>query len=53
VDNNVGDPITVQYAADLAVTVFGSGFGREGQKIINSQQKEYIDHPWNLNNLSK
>jgi hypothetical protein len=30
VDNNVGEPITVEYAADLAVTTYGSGFGREG-----------------------
>lgn len=30
VDNQVGDKIRVQYAADLAVTQFGSGFGREG-----------------------
>ncbi len=30
VDNGVGEPITVEYAADLAVTTYGSGFGREG-----------------------
>jgi acid phosphatase class B len=53
VDNNVGDPITVQYAADLSVTAFGSGFGKEGQKIIHPHQEEYLEHPWNLNNLCK
>lgn len=35
VDNQVGDPIKVEYAADLSTTHFGSGFGREGQKIID------------------
>lgn len=30
VDNQIGDPVTVEYAADLAVTTFGSGFGRKG-----------------------
>jgi histone demethylase JARID1 len=53
VDNNVGEPITVEYAADLAVTTYGSGFGREGQKILDHRQEEYLNHPWNLNNLYK
>jgi histone demethylase JARID1 len=26
----VGDPVRVEYAADISVTTFGSGFGREG-----------------------
>ncbi len=30
VENQVGPKIKVQYAADLAVTTYGSGFGREG-----------------------
>ena len=49
----MGDKIKVEYAADLAVTKFGSAFGREGQKIIDPRQKDYVDHPWNLNNLYK
>lgn len=53
VDNNVGDPVKVEYAADLAVTTFGSGFGREGQKILDKKQLDYLDHPFNLNNLYK
>jgi histone demethylase JARID1 len=51
VDNNAGDPYKVEYAADLAVTHFGSGFGREGQKVLNKESLKYIDHPWNLNNM--
>ena len=30
VDNQVGDPVKVEYAADISVTAFGSGFGRPG-----------------------
>ena len=30
VDNNAGDRIVVEYAADLPTTKFGSGFGRTG-----------------------
>jgi len=53
VDNNVGDRVKVEYAADLAVDSFGSGFGREGQKLMHKEAKEYLDHPWNLNNIFK
>lgn len=53
VDNQVGDPVKVEYAADLAVTHFGSGFGREGQKVIDQRSLEYLEHPCNLNNLYK
>ncbi len=35
VENQVGPKIKVQYAADLAVTTYGSGFGREGQKTFD------------------
>jgi len=49
----VGDPIKVEYAADLAVTTFGSGFGRDGQKVIDKRQLDYLDHPWNLNNIHR
>ena len=53
VDNNVGEPLKVEYAADLSVTHFGSGFGREGQPLLDQRTEEYIDHPWNLNNFYK
>jgi len=53
VDNQIGDPVKVQYAADLAVTAFGSGFGRKGQKVLDKKQLEYLKHPMNLNNLFK
>lgn len=43
----------VEYAADLPVLKFGSGFGREGQKILDERQKDYLNHPWNLNNFYK
>jgi hypothetical protein len=41
----------VEYAADLPVTTYGSGFGKEGQKVFDRRVNEYLDHPWNLNNL--
>jgi hypothetical protein len=51
VDNQIGPLIQVEYAADVPTSQFGSGFGRKGQAVIHSQQKEYESHPWNLNNL--
>mmetsp|Transcript_9373 Transcript_9373/g.7160 ORF Transcript_9373/g.7160 Transcript_9373/m.7160 type:complete len:81 (-) Transcript_9373:749-991(-) len=53
VDNNVGEKIRVEYAADLSVQQYGSGFGREGQKVINQESLKYRKHPWNLNNMYK
>jgi histone demethylase JARID1 len=45
-------PITrVEYAADIDTMKYGSGFGRAGQKLVDPRQLDYIDHPWNLNNL--
>jgi hypothetical protein len=51
VENGKGGTVKVEYAADLSVDKVGSGFGKHGQKIIHPKQKEYVDHPWNLNNL--
>lgn len=51
VDAQTGGETLVEYAADVATTQFGSGFGRKGQKILHPDQKEYESHPWNLNNL--
>lgn len=43
----------VQYAADLAVKTYGSGFGCHGQepKLADHRAKPYLDHPWNLSNI--
>lgn len=43
----------VQYAADLAVKTYGSGFGCRGQQppLADIRAQEYIDHPWNLSNI--
>jgi [histone H3]-trimethyl-L-lysine4 demethylase len=30
VENQMGEEIKVEYAADLPVKIYGSGFGREG-----------------------
>lgn len=43
----------VEYAADIPTNKFGSGFGRHGQKLVDFRQMDYVDHPWNLNNLPK
>ena len=51
VDNGKGEITLVEYAADVPTAKYGSGFGRVGQKIVNEKQKEYENHPWNLNNL--
>ena len=51
VDLQQNDELLVEYAADLETRQVGSGFGRPGQKIVNDKQLEYINHPWNLNNL--
>lgn len=51
VENQVGDQVKVEYAADVPVNVFGSAFGRFNQKVMSARQTEYVNHPWNLNNL--
>lgn len=52
-ENQVGPRKKVEYAADLNVQMFGSGFIREGQKVWDKRSLEYLDHPWNLNNMFK
>lgn len=39
-----GDPVEVEYAADLETDIFGSGFS-------TSSDDPYTSHPWNLLNL--
>ena len=51
VDYGQGEITLVEYAADVPTGKYGSGFGRPGQKIVNDKQIEYVNHPWNLNNL--
>ena len=49
----MGPKINVEYAADLNVAQYGSGFHRKGQATFDHRPKLYEDHPWNLNNLYK
>ena len=49
----MGENKIVEYAADLPVNKFGSGFGRKDQKIIDQRTEQYLDHPWNMNNYHK
>lgn len=35
VDNQLGDRIQVEYAADVPTSIYGSGFGNEGQAILH------------------
>lgn len=37
VENGAGDPYRVEYAADLRVDKYGSGFGRPGQTVIDQR----------------
>lgn len=53
VERQTGEHTQVEYAADVPTLTYGSGFGRPGQKIVDPKQKEYQDHPWNLNNLAQ
>jgi histone demethylase JARID1 len=48
IDRQEGD-VTVDYAADLPSDKFGSGFPTKGCQVPGSE--EFINHPWNLNNL--
>lgn len=50
-ENQAEPKMRVEYAADLNVQVFGSGFGRDDQPLIDKRSEEYLDHPWNLNNF--
>ena len=51
VDNQQGDLRVVEYAADVPTSIFGSAFGKKGQKVLSPLQEEYEKHMWNLNNL--
>ena len=54
VENQIGPKIKVQYAADLAVTTYGSGFGRrDSEQYFEPRIEKQLDHPWNLNNFYK
>ena len=46
-------PVTVEYAADLSTSIYGSGFPKH--KINNwlDADFEYESNYWNLNNISK
>ena len=46
VEDNIGEKIKVEYAADLSAREFGSGFPIHWDN-------EYSVHPWNFNNLDK
>ena len=46
VEDNIGERMQVQYAADLSAKKFGSGFP---QYCDN----EYTNHPWNLNHMDQ
>lgn len=43
--------VCVEYGADLHCNEFGSGFPTRTSKDLHPSDNEYIDHPWNLNNM--
>jgi len=49
--SSMDDTVTVEYGADLHTNDFGSGFPTKKSKCAHPSDLEYIDHPWNLNNL--
>ncbi|XP_053210846.1 lysine-specific demethylase 5D-like isoform X3 [Panonychus citri] len=49
--SSMDESVTVEYGADLHTNDFGSGFPTKKSKFISPADLEYIDHPWNLNNL--
>jgi histone demethylase JARID1 len=51
VEHGAGPAHKVEYAADMRVDKYGSGFGRPRQPIVDPRQTEYLHHPWNLNNI--
>jgi len=53
VENQVGEPLKVEYAADLNANKFGSGFGTQGQKVVHESQSNYCNHQWNLCNFQR
>lgn len=38
VEDGKGEKLRIEYAADMKVDKFGSGFGRPGQKVIHDKQ---------------
>lgn len=46
---NLDDQCVVEYGADLHTNLVGSGFA--SRRNEQNQSPEYIDHPWNLNQL--
>lgn len=49
--SSLEDNVSVEYGADLHCNEFGSGFPTKATKdLLNENDYEYIDHPWNLNN---
>jgi hypothetical protein len=51
VENQVGNNVKVEYAADLNADIYGNGFGMETMTNLTEDQKKYVDHPWNLANF--
>lgn len=49
--SSLQDNVSVEYGADLHCNEFGSGFPTQATRdLLDEQDLEYIDHPWNLNN---
>ena len=51
VENQVGDLLKVEYAADLNAAYYGNGFGMKEMTNLTEEQKKYVDHPWNFANF--
>ena len=45
------DTVAVEYGADLHTNDYGSGFPSKMMANMAAEDKEYLNHPWNLNNL--
>ena len=51
VENQVGNNVKVEYAADLNASIYGNGFGMKTMTNLTEEQKNYVDHPWNFANF--
>ena len=52
--SNMEEQVSVEYGADLHTLETGSGFPTRSYKgKLSANGLEYLDHPWNLNNLSR
>lgn len=49
--SSIDEDVTVEYGADLHTVDHGSGFPTKNTTVNLSQQEEYIESSWNLNNL--